>query len=141
MTTASQYIWTTTTETPVQIQFISDDLTLAIYNQLLELYAWDLEVELLSEKLKNVARQIPEMPVVPPVPRSPYPWDQPNTWPNTNPIYYGPPYKVTCIAGESAKYSEDYDAFYDPKENVWTEDKCTDPTCEYCTIRPERPIP
>jgi hypothetical protein len=135
MTTASQYIWTTTTETPVQIQFISDDLTLAIYNQLLELYAWDLEVELLSEKLKNVNTGNPPIPV-----RFPWEYPSPNPWNQPVP-YYGPPYKVTSLAENNFLYSEDYDAFYDPKENVWTEDKCTDPTCEYCTIRPERPIP
>ena len=39
-----------------------------------------------------------------------------------------------------AKYSDDYDAWYDPEKNVWLDDKCSDPTCKYCANRPERPL-
>jgi hypothetical protein len=37
-------------------------------------------------------------------------------------------------------YSEEWDAFYNPDTNEWTESKCDDPTCHYCTGRPERPL-
>lgn len=61
-----------------------------IYIQLLELYTFDLEVELLVEKLSHVKTGNPPMTV-------PYPWDHPspNPWNQPSP-YYGPPYKVTC---------------------------------------------
>lgn len=36
-------------------------------------------------------------------------------------------------------YSKEYDSYYDPKTDQWTESKCNDPTCEYCTRRPARP--
>ena len=36
-------------------------------------------------------------------------------------------------------YSEEYDTYYDPRTDQWTESKCNDPTCEYCTRRPARP--
>ena len=69
----------------------SDDLTQAIYTQLLELYAFDLEIELLSEQLKNINTGTPPIPV-------PYPWEKPyaprNPW--ESPYYYGPPFIVTC---------------------------------------------
>ena len=35
-------------------------------------------------------------------------------------------------------YSEEYDAYYDKETGEWLEDKCDDPTCEYCTGRPDR---
>ena len=38
------------------------------------------------------------------------------------------------------KYSEEYDAYYNQTTNEWTETKCDDPACEYCTNRPERPV-
>jgi hypothetical protein len=38
------------------------------------------------------------------------------------------------------EYSEEWDAFYNPITNEWTESKCDDPTCHYCTNRPERPL-
>lgn len=38
------------------------------------------------------------------------------------------------------KYSEEYDAYYNQATNEWTEPKCDDPACEYCTKRPERPM-
>ena len=37
-------------------------------------------------------------------------------------------------------YSEKYDAYYNEKTNEWTEDKCDDPTCEYCINRPATPF-
>ena len=38
------------------------------------------------------------------------------------------------------EYSEEYDAYYCTYCNKWLEDKCDDPTCEYCPTRPEQPI-
>jgi hypothetical protein len=39
------------------------------------------------------------------------------------------------------RFSEQYDAYYDDKTNEWLESKCDDPECEYCTNRPEKPLP
>jgi hypothetical protein len=135
-TTSTQYIWNPAAHETAEVDL--NDLTALIYAQLLELYIFDLEVEILSEKLKN----IPYQPPVQPVPRTPYPWDQPSIpWPNTQPFYYGPPYKVTSsVADDRLIYSEKYDAYYNADKNVWTEDKCSDETCHYCTSRPDRPL-
>jgi hypothetical protein len=64
-------------------------MTELIYQQLLELYILDLEIELLAEKLKNVNTGTPQIPV-------PYPWQRPPQGPWFEPYYYGPPYRVTC---------------------------------------------
>jgi hypothetical protein len=40
---------------------------------------------------------------------------------------------------EPKKYSEEYDTYYCKACNIWLEDKCDDPTCEYCTKRPDVP--
>ena len=135
-TTSTQYIWNPAAHETAEVDL--NDLTALIYAQLLELYIFDLEVEILSEKLKNI-------PYQPPVQPTPYPWDKPIPWPNTQPFYYGPPYKVTCSTGpypelEERKYSEKHDAWYDPFTNEWSESKCLDPECEYCANRPERPL-
>jgi hypothetical protein len=37
-------------------------------------------------------------------------------------------------------YSEEYDAYYDEDTNEWLDDKCDDPTCEFCMNRPEKPL-
>lgn len=36
-------------------------------------------------------------------------------------------------------YSEEFDAFYDAVDDEWTESKCDDPACKFCTKRPEKP--
>jgi len=38
-------------------------------------------------------------------------------------------------------YSDDYDAFFCPRCNLWLEEACKDPTCKNCRNRPERPLP
>lgn len=38
------------------------------------------------------------------------------------------------------EYSEEFDCFYNPVTNEWTEPKCSDPECHYCSRRPERPL-
>ena len=69
-------------------------MTDLIYQQLLELYIFDLEVELLAEKLKNINIGVPQIPVQ-------YPWQPqrpPEFWPH-DPYRYdppGPPWIVTC---------------------------------------------
>jgi hypothetical protein len=37
-------------------------------------------------------------------------------------------------------YSAEHDAYYNPVINEWIDSKCDDPTCEFCTTRPERPL-
>lgn len=36
-------------------------------------------------------------------------------------------------------YSEKYDAYFDPDENTWIEDKCGNKECEFCSKRPPTP--
>jgi hypothetical protein len=36
-------------------------------------------------------------------------------------------------------YSEKHDATYDEEKDIWLEDKCDDPNCEYCKDRPDKP--
>jgi hypothetical protein len=51
---------------------------------------------------------------------------------------------VQRIIGDLQKtymvYSEEFDCYYNPKTNEWTEPKCSDPECHYCSRRPERPL-
>jgi len=37
------------------------------------------------------------------------------------------------------EYCEKYDAFYNPKKNIWLEEKCNDPNCIFCKGRPNKP--
>jgi hypothetical protein len=37
------------------------------------------------------------------------------------------------------QYSEEYDAYFCPICNIWLEDRCNDPECEFCNIRPLTP--
>ena len=46
----------------------------------------------------------------------------------------------TRLSSASEAYSETFDAFYDPDKNEWLDSKCDDPTCEFCTTRPEKPL-
>ncbi len=38
-------------------------------------------------------------------------------------------------------FYEEYDAYFCPKCNLWTEDTCSDHKCEYCFSRPAKPLP
>lgn len=38
------------------------------------------------------------------------------------------------------KYNQKYDCFYCEQCNKWLEGQCNDPCCEFCTVRPEKPI-
>ncbi len=40
----------------------------------------------------------------------------------------------------SRRYSQRFDAIYDDVELIWLESTCTDPSCDYCADRPERPV-
>lgn len=42
-----------------------------------------------------------------------------------------------CV-GE-ATYSVRYGALFCPRCDVWLESACTDPACEFCARRPEKP--
>ena len=46
----------------------------------------------------------------------------------------------SCKCGSQRKYDNDYDAYYCGPCNVWAEEKCTDPNCEFCPDRPEVPV-
>lgn len=37
-------------------------------------------------------------------------------------------------------YSKEFDACYCEPCNKWEEEACTDPSCEYCEMRPIRPL-
>ena len=37
------------------------------------------------------------------------------------------------------KYSDQYDCYYCEPCNIWSEDKCNDPECEFCNLRPVTP--
>ena len=50
--------------------------------------------------------------------------------------------RIALLIGydEALAYSDEWDAYYNRVTNEWTESKCSDPTCEQCTGRPERPL-
>lgn len=41
---------------------------------------------------------------------------------------------------EVTAYSDEWDAYYNKVTNEWIDNKCSDPTCETCTGRPETPL-
>ena len=41
--------------------------------------------------------------------------------------------------GQLAEYSPKYDSWYCINCNIWLEEKCSDPLCEFCSVRPEMP--
>lgn len=41
---------------------------------------------------------------------------------------------------EPLSYNDEYDACYCAPCNAWREEACTDPSCEYCDLRPKRPL-
>lgn len=38
-------------------------------------------------------------------------------------------------------YYEEFDSYFCPKCNSWTESNCSDPSCKYCPNRPQMPLP
>ena len=67
--------------------------------------------------------------------------------PSRKSVQEGQPDRLADLLDEAAdailelrkEYSEEYDAYYDKVTREWLEDKCDDPTCEYCSTRPEKP--
>ncbi|KAB2929775.1 MAG: hypothetical protein F9K24_18610 [Leptonema illini] len=48
---------------------------------------------------------------------------------------------TTCKqCGKFEIYFDDYDSFFCPYCNAWTEESCQDPFCKYCSNRPGKPI-
>lgn len=45
----------------------------------------------------------------------------------------------TC--GNKRIYFDTFDAFFCAQCNIWLESNCSDPTCEYCRNRPNKPLP
>ncbi len=43
------------------------------------------------------------------------------------------------FCGRQKAYSMRYDAYYCPPCDLWLEEVCGDPECEFCAGRPERP--
>lgn len=41
--------------------------------------------------------------------------------------------------GSEIQYSNKYDAYYCELCNEWSEKKCEDPECEFCSTRPDKP--
>jgi hypothetical protein len=48
--------------------------------------------------------------------------------------------KFCLICKSNFIYYEDFDTYFCPKCNKWTEKKCGDPDCDDCTKRPEKPL-
>lgn len=44
-----------------------------------------------------------------------------------------------CTIHNKSKYSEKYDSYYCIDCNRWIEPKCSDPNCEFCKDRPDKP--
>lgn len=37
------------------------------------------------------------------------------------------------------RYSTLYDSLYDDEKLIWVEERCSDPSCEFCAYRPDKP--
>ncbi|XRG80755.1 hypothetical protein V5E38_10825 [Rossellomorea sp. GAMAL-10_SWC] len=48
--------------------------------------------------------------------------------------------KFCSICKHNLAYYEDFDAYFCPKCNNWTESKCNDPECDYCPNGPDKPL-
>jgi len=47
-------------------------------------------------------------------------------------------YCEVCL--EPLSYDATYDAAYCAECNEWREDACNDPSCQFCSARPKRPV-
>ncbi|MCX6792735.1 MAG: hypothetical protein NTY12_01800 [Candidatus Falkowbacteria bacterium] len=45
-----------------------------------------------------------------------------------------------CDCGAFQVYCEKYDAEFCPQENTWLNVGCGDANCEYCKVRPRKPL-
>ena len=43
--------------------------------------------------------------------------------------------------GKERIYYEEYDSYFCPHCNVWLEETCKGPNCEFCSKRPNAPLP
>lgn len=43
--------------------------------------------------------------------------------------------------GQNKVYYDKYDTLFCPDCNVWLESRCSDPNCENCSTRPDKPLP
>ena len=43
------------------------------------------------------------------------------------------------ICNRYSDYNDEYDVYYCKVCDIWLEDKCSDPNCEFCVYRPEKP--
>jgi len=51
-------------------------------------------------------------------------------------------YPVYCETCNHVKlFDIDHDAHFCPLCNVWIDKKCSDPNCDFCSTRPEKPLP
>lgn len=48
-------------------------------------------------------------------------------------------WKPRHLSFPQAMYCARHDAFYHEDKDEWCEKQCTDPDCEFCVNRPERP--
>ena len=44
-----------------------------------------------------------------------------------------------ALQDPTTKYDSTHDSYFDPIRDQWLESACSDPTCEYCVGRPQRP--
>jgi hypothetical protein len=42
------------------------------------------------------------------------------------------------ITDEDTRYNSQYDVYYNFKTGEWLEPKCSDPQCEFCSVRPDK---
>ena len=47
--------------------------------------------------------------------------------------------KCCEMCSKTLRYSERWDSYFCCNYNVWSEQGCKDPTCEFCVDRPEKP--
>ena len=38
-----------------------------------------------------------------------------------------------------AEFNERYDSFFNKEKDIWLEEKCDDPDCDFCKDRPNKP--
>jgi hypothetical protein len=47
---------------------------------------------------------------------------------------------MSDIHHKCRSYSKEFDAYYCANCNEWLENPCSNPECDFCSLRPERPI-
>lgn len=49
--------------------------------------------------------------------------------------------QICSKCGSHIVYYDDFDTYFCALCNEWKEEKCDDPTCLFCPVRPEKPLP